>query len=813
MSPPTSDKKSTRPSIYVGLFFVALTTLMYEILLTRIFSVTMWYHFAFMAVSIAMFGMTLGALVVYLKPFWFDDTNIANHLSRSAMRFAMSIVGSFLVYLATPFHPDESINSVRGLCSIAAVYAIISIPFLFSGICVCLVLTRFSRSVGWLYATDLAGAAIGCVLLIGLLELVDGPTAVLVIAFVASVGAVSFSFGSAARSTRPQVLTGCALMAGLIAWHAGASISHSSPFQLRWVKGRLETFPIYEKWNSFSRIAVFGDPRVRVTPRGWGLSPVYPSGRTIRQLGLFIDAHAGTALIGFDAAHPEEVDYLKYDISNFAHHLRSDADVLVIGIGGGRDILSALLFGQRSVTAVEINRNIINALTKKYGDFTGHLDRFPNVHLIHDEARSYVTRQQKHFDIIQVTLIDTWAATAAGAFVLTENSLYTVEGWRTFLDRLSPHGILTFSRMYFKDWPGEMYRLTSLANASLRKLGIKQPRDHIVIVRHMGWGVQQEQEDGVGVILVSRSPLTDEDLDRVKETAERLKFDLVLTPRFALDETFATLASEDNLQPFLATLPLNVAPPTDDNPFFFHMLRLRDAFNPKRWEQGAVTFNMKAVVILGALLVAVVSLTLLCVVVPLVLTSRRNTLQGAGPLLLFFTSIGLGFMLIEISQMQRLIVFLGHPTYGLSVVLFALLLSSGLGSWWTQMIAEQSLKAAGRLWFFLLAVMLVAFGSLTPHVLSEFMAATTPVRIVVAIALLFPLGILMGIPFPLGMRLASSISRDLTPWLWGINGATSVCASVVAVIIALSAGISMAFWVGCGCYALATLAFIRAGIR
>ena len=262
---------------------------------------------------------------------------------------------------------------------------------------------------------------------------------------------------------------------------------------------------------------------------------------------------------------------------------------------------------------------------------------------------------------------------------------------------------------------------------------------------------------------------------------------------------------------FIESFPINIAAPTDDSPFFFNMLPLRDMFNRALWQQGGMTFNMQAVFVLCIILITVIGLTLLCIIVPLALTTRKATLEGALPLFLFFASIGFGFMLIEISQMQRLIVFLGHPTYGLSVVLFSLLISSGLGSYSTERINITGSRSRGAvLLLLMLLVALIIFGALTPYAIRAFRGLMTIQRILIATGILSLLGFSMGMAFPLGMKIASNRSALLTPWLWGINGATSVCASVFAVAIALSSGISTTFWTGFACYVVAFFSYIWA---
>jgi hypothetical protein len=800
-----TDAVIGRP-MYAGLFMVALATLMYEILLTRIFSVTMFYHFAFVAISIAMFGMTLGAVLVYLLPQVFTPERARQQLVWSSLLFAITIFFSFLTHLAVPFSTDTEVMwSLVGIYALLLTYVAISVPFVCSGIAITLALTKFPRHVSTLYASDLAGAALGCILVIYTLNITDGPTAVVVVALLASIGAGFFALQDGMRQLR--VLTGmCGLVFLTLVVSNMALLETQSPFlRLVWVRGEKEQRPLYEAWNSFSRIKIYGDPDERGSPFAWGLSSTYSPDRRVRQLFMQIDSEAGAVL---EKYHGDvgDIEHLKYDVTNIAHYVRTDADVLVVGTGGGRDILSALAFDQQSVTGVEINRNIIDSVNREFGHFTGYLNEDPRVTFVNDEARSWIARQDREFDILQISLIDTWAATTAGAFVFTENALYTVEAWEIFLDHLTPHGVLTVSRWYFADGPGEVYRLTALASTALMRQGIANPRDHIVIVRVKG-NKGAGDPDGVGTILVSQEPFSKHDLDTIETVAQRMQFEIVLSPRIALNENFVRIASGQDLAAFTASFPINIAPPTDNNPFFFHMLRLGDVFSPSLQYQGVTSYNMNAVAILGILLAIVIGLTLVFIIVPLVLRGDRTSLRGSFPLLLYFAGIGFGFMLVEISQMQRLTVFLGHPTYGLSVVLFTVLLSSGLGSFLTRRVHDPEQENVVMVLLSALLGMLVIFGTVTPALTHFFQESSTLLRILVAVGILFPLGLFMGMAFPLGMKLAAARSEALTPWLWGINGSTSVCASVLAVAIALMAGISASFWMGVICYSIAVVAF------
>jgi len=340
------------------------------------------------------------------------------------------------------------------------------------------------------------------------------------------------------------------------------------------------------------------------------------------------------------------------------------------------------------------------------------------------------------------------------------------------------------------------------------QMGVTRPGDHYAIVRARP-ASSINGPDGVGTMLVSRDPLSSHDLDVLETVAARMNFEVVQSPRHSADDTFAAIASGDRLRDAIAQHPLNISAPTDDTPFFFHMLRLRDVFNTARWhDQGIVRFNMTAVGVLGVLLVTVTLLTASCILLPLML-SARDIPRSALPHVLFFAAIGFGFMLVEISQVQRLAIFLGHPVYSLSVVLFSLLLSSGAGSFSTARLKPGADNRAALTRMLLLVIVLIVFGAITPATVRHYEAASTPARIAIAVAILLPIGFFMGMAFPIGMGRALREAPSIAPWLWGVNGAASVCASVLVVVIAIGAGISTAFWAGTACYVLALVALMR----
>jgi predicted membrane-bound spermidine synthase len=643
-------------------------------------------------------------------------------------------------------------------------------------------------------------------LVIYTLRFIDAPTALVYSGAVAGIGALLFAL----RDRTSWLWRRSVWFTGSIALLGTANLilaNHNmSPLELAWMNGGDAMRPIYEKWNSFSRVVVQGDPEAFYEPFAWGLSTTYRGHAMVRQLSVRIDAGAQTAMTRYDG-DLRKLDYLHYDITNFAHYFRPSSQVLVIGAGGGRDVLSALAFGQKSVIAIEMNEAILQALNQKFGDFSGHLDRDPRVRFVHDEARSYIAHMPDRVDIIQASLVDTWAATNSGAYALAENGIYTTEAWRLFLDHLTHRGLLTFTRWYNPQYPAETYRLVALATTALARFGVEDARRHIIIVKCPAWPGLAVGPADVATILVAREPFSPADLDLLRTLTDRLKFEIVLSPRQAADPIFAKLASQKDLDWAVRSSPGRLMAPTDDSPFFFCNFGVREVFRSLlRWH-SAGSGNAGSAETLGAVFVGIIFLTVLCLVVPWFLTRQNFAATGAAPLF-FFAAIGLGYMLVEVSQLQRLMIFLGHPTYSLSTVLFTLLLSSGLGSFSTVSSRPAGSQLGPIVRLLGLLVVLALFGLLTPHAVAAFASAGKPVRILVAAGILFPLGFFMGMAFPLGMKAASAREDALTPWLWGLNGAASVLASVVAFLVVLGSGISAAFWTGFACYWVAVASYL-----
>jgi spermidine synthase len=796
------ELQAGRP-IYIGIFLVALSTLCYEIVLTRIFSLTMWYHFAFLAVSLAMLGMTAGALAIQLFPGLFATDRTAVRLSTSALFFALTTVTALLTHISVPVVWSPFFyTSAAGIFAIVLNCLMLALPFVFSGICVCLCLTRFKAQVSGIYAADLAGAAAACASVAGMLSTTDGPSTVILSAVLAAIASLSFACQAGhIRLMQFSSLTACCL-AILTILNVNLLTSGKAPFlRIIYLKGAPADTPVFDRWNCFSAVRVYGDPAHPFAPTGWGLDQKMISGQVTGQLKLDIDGGAATVITNY-RGNLQELSYLKADVSNIAHFLLRDARVFVCGVGGGRDILSALVFGGRDIVGVELNNRVLEALTKRFGDFAGHLERLPGVHLISDEARSYLSRSSQKFDLIQISMIDTFAATSAGAFSLVENSLYTLEAWKCFLNHLSESGAVSATRWYPQENPAEIYRLVSLAGNALRDAGATEPRRHIVVIRY----ANPQLDSGVGTLIAVKRPFSSEQIDTLKSKCRQLGFTLMLSPDSAVDPDLALLAdakySPSTLQKYFKT---NIIPPVDDCPYFFELAKLPSAWSPADLIQTA-QFGTQGLSVLAVLAAVLSSLLGVCIFLPLSLSSPGIQLKKSPWLATYFLAIGLGFMFAELAQMQRLTIFLGHPAYSLIVVLFSMLAFMSAGSATVAYLDKHGFLKSATARMIIICLTIILTGIATSILTEEFLSSGTPARIAISILAVAPLGFAAGTAFPTGMALAFKNAPEITPWLWGLNGAASVLASVFCVLVSILAGNAFAYYSAAAFYLLAALA-------
>jgi hypothetical protein len=793
---------------YTGVFLVGCSTLMLEIIQTRILSVVVWYHLAFFVISLAMFGLTAGAVWVYLRRARFTEKTLSYDLSYFSGLFALATA----ICLAVQMTLAPVITTAMTTVWIWTELAIcLSIPFFFSGVVLSLALTRSPFPVGRVYGVDLLGAAIGCLGALLLLNFTDGPSAVLWVAAFVAGGALAFSTSGIGKAPdQKPALHSCLrhhywivsilVICALINPHTDHGLQPLA------VKGKFE-FPgshLLRKWNSFSRVAV--EPVKRGVPVMWGPSPkMFGEPWEVFQMDLNIDGDAGTTAYRF-TGNFDDVGFLRYDVTNLAYFLAGRERAAIIGVGGGRDVLSAALFGLKNITGLEINPVFVHLLTREPGfaKFTS-VAALPGVQLVVDEGRSWMARTGEFFDIIQMSLVDTWAATGAGAFTLSENGLYTVQAWKIFLSRLTPKGVLTVSRWYDRRVPDETGRIASLAVATLMEMGITEPRRHVFLAA----------QGTVATLVLSKSPLSASDIETLERAAAEYQHEILMSPRRvpASDTLLRIITAVDrkSLNAYTSSLAFDLTPPTDDRPFFFNQLPLSRPFQALAHAKNVLATGPQGGGVRQGNLVATITLLMLffislifvtaAIIVPLRPALKDVGLAVATRGTLYFTLIGAGFMMVEIGLLQRMTVFLGHPIYSLSVLLFSLIMTTGIGSFLSGTFTLDN-RSKITAWAILTGGYLVILPFVLGELFAAFDHATLTARIAMCVISITPAGLLLGFGFPTGMRLIAAIDSRPTPWFWGINGAAGVLASIGAIAISLALGITATLIVGALCYFL-----------
>jgi spermidine synthase len=769
---------TTRLSLrFLGIAIVSLASLVLELTLTRLFSATMFYHFAFLAISLALFGSGASGVFLYVARPRLDEDGTRRLLAVSSALFGASTVVALAVILAHPLSPAAP--GLKTLASLAWIYGAAALPFFFSGCVITLAISAWAREMSRLYLYDLAGAAAGCLLLVPALAALGAIDTVLAAAALALLGGLLLS-------GRRWLVPLLVLAVALVPWNRA-----TSTFALRESKGLSEQGILFSRWNSFSRVTV-----------------VQPEDED-RQL-IFIDSDAATVIYkdGSDPArHPE----LRERIEGLAYHLGGRERVLIIGPGGGVDVIIARQNGAREVSAVELNplvaRDVMSS--EPFLSFSGRLYQQPGVRLFVDDGRSFLRRPGEPFDLIVATMVDTWAATAAGAFALSENNLYTVEAFADYLARLGPDGILSMTRWH-QSPPDQLLRLVSLGREALRELGVADASRHFLIVR----GPFEGMPLTTATVLLKKSPFSAAEVERAEAFARRLGLELLYTPRTRPPSDLTRLVTAADPAVVWRGHPSNIEPPRDNSPFFFQSVRL-DQLVSRRWSFGEWRRTNLGTVVLFALVGITALVVAAFILGPLLFVRKRlGAVPRRGRLawLLYFAMLGTGFIVVEIVLLQKSVLFLGHPAYALTVVLFAILLFSGIGSRLSGRVAAAGLPAAlPRMILLVVGLVVASVLALSPlfYALVHLDAAW---RVLVTVVALAPLGLALGMPMPSGIRLLAERAPELVPWAWGVNGAASVLGSVGAIALAMVWGFDQALLVGAGLY-LAGLGFVTRALR
>jgi hypothetical protein len=766
--------------VYAGVSLTTASTLILELSLTRLFSVIFYYHFAFLAISIALFGLGAGGVVSY----FFPQRGRALYRRLGIVSAANAVVTVLTLTYLLGQHGGTSFTSL------GTVYIAASLPFLFSGVVVSLAISESIARVEKVYFWDLAGAATGCLALIPLLDVVGAPGAILASAVLsASASAVWFGL---AKTVRGRAL-GVALALALVTLITYNKQSHI--LDLRTAKGTELRGEHFVQWNSFSRIAVKDDP-------GGG-----------QIVAIDADATTGISQFNIDHLSQSEQTNLAAEGPGFVYCVRPGGKTLILGAGGGWDVARALASGSHDVTGVEINPIIATTIMRKnYAKLSHGIYLRPDVRIIVEDGRSYVRRSSERYQVLQATLVDTWASTAAGAFALSENNLYTTDAFLDYLNHLTPDGVLAFTRWGFEP-PRESLRLVSLAREALSRLGENEAWRHIVVVREKGsrlrhWGATD-------TVLISRKPFSPADLAKVHETAAR-GFELIYAPDAQGTTPFHGLLSAAKVDNFYDGYRFDVRPVPDDRPFFFYTVQARDVWSflgSFNHESADFKVNLALPALFALLGVSAIATLVTLLLPPLVLGARLPRERGVMLFLPYFVLLGVGYIVIQVGLIQKLILLLGHPTYALTVVVFSMLLFSGLGSFASRRLVNRDEK---RLRFVPLAVAVAValLAVLVTPVSSALVAAPSFVRLLCAALLVAPAGFLMGMPFPGGLALLEAWQPMAVRWAWSMNAAASVLGSALSICCAIYMGLRNTLLLGSLCYvAAAMVLFLTARYR
>jgi hypothetical protein len=765
-----SPRLTLRVPLAVGL--VAGCTLALQVLLTRIFSAVLFYHFAFFAISLALLGVGAGAILIYLWPERFPRAGGDAVMARwcAGLAALLLVVPAVLVRLDYSFPALEVTAGFVGRLAVGAVFA--ALPFLVAGIVIALAIRNHIESVGRVYGFDLAGAGVGALAVVPLLWVVDAPTLSVALGVVAGLAALLF----AGRAPRERLAAGAVTVAAVVLTALSAATSlYELPAQFT-----PERTVVADRWTPISRVIGYepdgpAAPAIVTYDQDVAPVPFHRRGGPMpdwRELGL----------------GPQSVGYA----------LTGPGHALVIGGGGGRDIYNALSSGQRRVDVIELNREIRAMVDEDLRRWSGAPYSLPQVSSTAGDGRSTLAARARRYDQIHIGFTNTLTASAGQAYALSENNLYTVEAFDEYLDHLRPDGILSVSRLY-RFAGDETLRATVLALRTLERRGVEDPERHVAVL--LG---RDELDAFFGTVLVKREPYSDSELVRLRELADERTRGIAFAPGGPYRREWRELAAATDLDSFCRGYRVNVCAPTDDQPFFLNSTRLRDLAEPP--PEGSTFIARTPFVVLLATLGILAVLCLLAFVLPLAL--QRRAARPPVSSLVFFAAIGLGFLLLEITLIQRFVLYLGFPTYALSVVLFSLLVFTGVGALLSARFAEPRRALTVSLG---IACGLIGAGALgLQPLLRETIDLPFAARIAVTVALLAPVGVTLGMAMPIGLRRLSALHPSGVPWAWGINGITSVLASALAIAIAILAGFTVTTLVALACY-LGALAHVRLG--
>jgi len=761
--------------VYLGVALTTLATIVLELSLTRIFSVVFYYHFAFLAISIALFGLGAGGLFSYA--FRGRSRRLFRTLGILAVLDGLSVVAALVFLLSRQSRLEGG--------TLALVYLTTALPFFFAGAVVSTVFAETVERVHRIYFFDLLGAALGCLLLVPLLDFVGGPNTVIAAAILyAAAAAIWFT---QAGSLRGRVLgvVAALLLAALVVFNVRESL-----LDVSYAKGERLLEELFVKWNSYSRIAL-------ATEKETG------------QMTIRIDGGASSPIVSLNPAalSGEQRRNLLRHGGGLPYILRPGAKTLVISPGGGSGVAGALLSGSKDVTGVELNPIIANTIMRdRYRQASQDLYFQPGVRIQVGDARNFIRSSQEQYQVIQISLPDTWDSAAAGARALSESNLFTTEAFGDYLNCLTADGLLAFTVWAF-DPPRECLRLVVLAREALRSRGEFEAWRHIAVARERTGGHDRD------TVLVFRNALSASGVSELRRGIRACNMRPVYLPGDSSGSPFATFLRSRAPEKFLQDYPYDVSPVSDNRPFFFHTAPAAELWKLLRHPAGDGNSASGGT---AGLLLRLVGISLLGTAIILALPwlfLDKNHLRQKGTLRLlwYFAFIGAGYMLIEVALIQKFVLFLGRPTSALTVIVFSMLISSSLGGYFSPRIlgtSERSLTGALAATALLIALLAV----LVPPLAATRAGWPMWTKIPATVLLIAPAGFVMGMAFPTGLARLETRDHSSVRWAWALNTAASVTGSSCAIFLAIHLGLRETLLIG-GVMYLGALLSIQSGKR
>ncbi len=798
-------------TVRLAIGLLSAATLAYEVLLLRLFAIVQWHHFAYMAISVALLGFGVSGTFLFLARDRLQP-RFAAAFAVNAAGFGVTALAAFALAQRLPFNALEVVWVPRQLLWLAVLYLVLGIPFFAAANCIGLAFIRFGGAIGRVYAWNLAGSGAGALGLVGLLYLVPPESALRLITGLGLAAAVLAALADGRRYRKAAGVLALVAVALPLAVPHGWTALRLSPY-----KGlsRALAVPGAEVLSQSSSplglLTVVGNTRIplRYAPGLSLANTVEPPA----QIALFTDGEGPTAITAF-GGDLAPFAYLDFMTSALPYHLLAQPRVLILGAGGGGDVLQALSLGAAAVDAVELDPRVVRLVSATHRDFAGNLYGYPRVRAHVAEARAFISGRPESWDLIQMPLLDSFAAASAGVYGLSESYVYTVEAFREYIRHLRPGGYLAITR-WLKLPPRDSLKLFASAVAALERDGIATPGERLVMLR--GWGTT--------TLLVRNGAIGEAETAAIRAFARDRGFDIAWLPGLAAAEAnrftilrepwfyegARALAGPDR-EDFLDRYKFAIRPATDDRPYFFDFFRWRSLpeFLELRTQSGAALIEWGYPILIASLVQAAL-LSLLLILLPLRL---RRAGAGRSParwrVMAYFLLLGLAFLFVEIAFIQRFVLFLGHPIHAVAVVLAGFLLFAGLGSAgaprFARAVTGGRLRRATPIGLAVLAIaaLAVLYILALPPLFARLMALPEAARIALSLMLIAPLGTVMGMPFPLGLTRVSAAAPALVPWAWGVNGCFSVISAILATVLAIHLGFTAVV-------VLAALMYLAAG--